>query len=369
MTKATYRILSCDGGGIRGVITAKLLQALDPSVTKNINLFAGTSTGSIIALGLASGVPIDTIVELYSSQKACSKIFQPYLPLAEQDRLGRAFAAGEQALIAASEAPADLGDRLRELGPVLLFPKYRSDGLRELLANYVPDITLADVWTERNKGIVTPSFQLSAVASSETRQWAARLPNNLPNVAWMADTKVIDAILASAAAPVFFPPHELPLTPGGNAFVDGGVFANNPSTAALAALLGSRLTAERNIPLSGVYLLSVGTGFRASSYPPPDALFPYGVLGWLRPRQDDGAPAFPLVDAVFDGTSQINDVTSGLILGAENHIRVNPELDQTFSMDDCSAIPAMLAATERFMETDTWRLQSARINKLFGSAG
>ena len=91
MTKATYRILSCDGGGIRGVITTKLLQDLDLSVIKNMDLFAGTSTGSIIAIGLASGVPIDTIVELYSSQKACSKIFQPYLPLAEQDRLGRAF--------------------------------------------------------------------------------------------------------------------------------------------------------------------------------------------------------------------------------------------------------------------------------------
>jgi len=109
MTHTTYRILSCDGGGIRGVITAKLLQALDPSVIKNIDLFAGTSTGSIIALGLASGVPIDTIVELYSSQKSCSKIFQPYLPLAKQDQLGRAFAAGEQALIATSKRPRTSG--------------------------------------------------------------------------------------------------------------------------------------------------------------------------------------------------------------------------------------------------------------------
>ena len=137
---------------------------------------------------------------------------------------------------------------------------------------------------------VPSNARLHIVARRE-RIPAARLLNNLPNVAWMANTKVIDAILASAAAPVFFPPHGLPLTPGGNAFVDGGVFANNPSTAALAALLGSRLTAERSIPLSGVYLLSVGTGFRASSYPPPDALFPYGVLGWLRPRQDNGAPS------------------------------------------------------------------------------
>src|SRR5215831_7828584 len=109
MTHTTYRILSCDGGGIRGVITAKLLQALDPSVIKNIDLFAGTSTGSIIALGLASGVPIDTIVELYSSQKSCSKIFQPYLPLAKQDQLGRAFAAGEQAFNAARKRPRTSG--------------------------------------------------------------------------------------------------------------------------------------------------------------------------------------------------------------------------------------------------------------------
>jgi patatin-like phospholipase/acyl hydrolase len=108
-----------------------------------------------------------------------------------------------------------------------LFPKYRSDGLRELLATYIPDVTLADVWTERNKGIVTPSFQLSAVVPSGARQWAARLLNNLPNVGWMSGTKAIDAILASAAAPVYFQPHELPLTPGGNAFVDGGIFAND----------------------------------------------------------------------------------------------------------------------------------------------
>jgi hypothetical protein len=38
-------------------------------------------------------------------------------------------------------------------------------------------------------------------------------------------------------------------------------------------------------------------------------------------------------------------------------------------MDDCGAVPEMLAATERFMATDEWRRQSARINELFGNAG
>jgi predicted acylesterase/phospholipase RssA len=369
MTEATYRVLTCDGGGIRGVITARLLQALGPSVLGNIDLFAGTSTGSIIALGLASGVPIDTIVELYSSQECCSRIFQPYLPAAVQARLEQAAAASEDAIAATVEAPPDLRDRLRELGPVLLFPKYRSAGLRELLARYFPDMTLADVWTKRQKGVVVPSFQLGAVAPSGARQWQVRLFSNLPNVAWMPDTKLVDAAMGSAAAPVYFPPHEVPRAPGDNAFVDGGVFANNPSTAALAALIGSRVAEERGIPLSRVCLLSVGTGFTASSYPPPDARFPYGVLGWLRPRQDDGAPAFPLVGVVFDGTSQINDFTARLMLGADNYIRVNPSFDQTFSMDDCSAIPAMLAATERFMASDEWQRQSARIDELFGNGG
>lgn len=360
MAEPICNVLTCDGGGIRGVITARLLQALDPSVLDSIDLFAGTSTGSIIALGLASGVPIDTIVELYSSQACCAQIFQPYLPAAERDRASEAVAA-------TLEAPPDLHDRLRELGPVLLFPKYRSTGLRELLTRCLPDMTLAEAWAQRKKGVVVPSFQLGGVASSGERQWQARLFNNLPHVAWMPETKLVDAAMASAAAPVYFPPHDVPGVPGGNAFIDGGVFANNPSLAALATLTGSRLTEEPNVPLTGIRLLSVGTGFTASSYPPPDARFPYGVLGWLRPRQDDGAPSFPLVGVVFDGTSQINDFTAQLMLGADNYIRVNPPFEATFSMDDCSAVPAMLAATERFMASDEWQRQSARINRLFGN--
>ena len=246
MTEATYKILACDGGGIFGVITAKLLQSLDRSVLDNIDLFAGNSTGSIIALGLASGVSIDTIFDLYSSEQACSQIFRPYLPSADQDRLSQDVEAGVQATSAALERTArasipDLAERLRELAPLLLFPKYRSEGLRELLTQYVPDMTLAEVWTQRRKRVVAPSFQLRTVTPSGAK-WRARLFTNLPDIDLMPGfpgTKVIDAIMASAAAPVYFPAHDVPGTPGGNAFIDGGVFANNPSTAAIAALIGS----------------------------------------------------------------------------------------------------------------------------------
>ena len=192
MTEATYKILACDGGGIFGVITAKLLQSLDRSVLDNIDLFAGNSTGSIIALGLASGVSIDTIFDLYSSEQACSQIFQPYLPSADQDRLSQDVEAGVQATRTALETTArasipDVAERLRELAPLLLFPKYRSEGLRELLTQNVPDMTLAEVWTQRRKRVVAPSFQLSAVTPSGAKEWRARLFNNLPNIDWMPD--------------------------------------------------------------------------------------------------------------------------------------------------------------------------------------
>lgn len=58
-----FRILSCDGGGIRGVLTAVLLNRLAgayPALLQDradtITLFAGTSTGGILALGLAAGL-------------------------------------------------------------------------------------------------------------------------------------------------------------------------------------------------------------------------------------------------------------------------------------------------------------------------
>ena len=71
-------IVRCDAGGIRGVVTTLLLQDLQtqvPNFLDRVDVFAGTSTGAIIALGLAGGVHIDTLVNLYQSPGNCSKIF------------------------------------------------------------------------------------------------------------------------------------------------------------------------------------------------------------------------------------------------------------------------------------------------------
>ena len=63
-----YRILSLDGGGIRGVLTARLLERLaaaHPEFLPSVDLFAGTSTGALLAVALAKGRTPAELVQLY----------------------------------------------------------------------------------------------------------------------------------------------------------------------------------------------------------------------------------------------------------------------------------------------------------------
>jgi patatin-like phospholipase/acyl hydrolase len=64
-----YRVLSIDGGGIRGVFPAAFLaqlqKHLEHPIGRYFDLIAGTSTGGIIAIGLGLGIPISEILQLY----------------------------------------------------------------------------------------------------------------------------------------------------------------------------------------------------------------------------------------------------------------------------------------------------------------
>src|SRR5262245_4537506 len=73
--RRTYLILSCDGGGVRGALTARIVQRIEEELKKatgdkilfrdRVHCFAGTSTGGIIALGLACGKTPEELVGLY----------------------------------------------------------------------------------------------------------------------------------------------------------------------------------------------------------------------------------------------------------------------------------------------------------------
>ena len=68
------RILSIDGGGLKGIIPAAFLAGVEDQINGNVgdyfDLIAGTSTGAIIALGLALGLPAAEILAFYETEGA-----------------------------------------------------------------------------------------------------------------------------------------------------------------------------------------------------------------------------------------------------------------------------------------------------------
>ena len=71
MSDSTFNILSFDGGGVRGALSIKLLERIEneiSNIVKTSNMISGTSTGSLIALGLAYGMSPSEVSKLYSKE-------------------------------------------------------------------------------------------------------------------------------------------------------------------------------------------------------------------------------------------------------------------------------------------------------------
>src|SRR5262245_3556632 len=257
-----FRILSLDGGGIRGAFVAGFLanleQKLDCRLADYFDLIAGTSTGAIIAAALALHEPASKIERFYRER-------------------GRA--------IFTRRAPAQLGGLLerfksclvnrygKKLGidyDNLLQSKYSADTVRSALSEVFGGTLLGEAKTR----LIIPSVDLTR------GQTIVFKTPHFPGLYRDRELRVVDILLASTAAPTYFP-HAV--IRSGSAYVDGGLWVNNPSVAAIAEVL--KICAEANRPnvdfpiaLESTYLLSVGTGCgSAFAKPPKDG---GGILFW-----------------------------------------------------------------------------------------
>ncbi len=354
MGAASYLILSCDGGGIRGLITALLLQDLsnDPQtkdLLARVNLFAGTSTGGIISLALASGMTAETMVDLY--QNSGPQIFQPaQITSAEVYRILSEFLplpplGASLAEAAGSWNPLDFLDSILQGLKDLVMARYDHSGLQALLTPYLTSTkTLADL----DRKVMVTTLRLS-----DGRSWQPVTLTNLGGAAEPSSASlVLDAALCTGAAPTFFPPYNHPIY---GYCADGGVFANNPSTLALTT------ACAHGIGPGQIRLLSLGTGTCAAEIPASAINYygpqSYGVFLWMSPEQRRGAPGTPLLNALMDNVAQ-NDVDeTRLILGPERYQRGNVQLTQDISLDDSSpaTIQLMEKAAGDYIKTDEWK--------------
>ena len=212
---ATFKILSIDGGGIRGIIPAYWLTRLEAELKAKANLtlhevfdlFAGTSTGSIIAAGLAIGRSANEILNLYEEKGQD-------LPHA-----------------VAPQSATVLGH---------FFASVQWPGLDEVLEGKFQTTKFGEV----KKHLLVTAFDggsrtLKLFDSNEHQDKAHLLR---------------DIVRGSCAAPTYLPAKEMEINGVRLPLLDGGIAANNPAALALAKAF------KEQHPPEDVLLVSLGTG-------------------------------------------------------------------------------------------------------------
>jgi len=288
---ATFRILSLDGGGIRGIIPTILLQRLnaDKSLSgwlDSVDLIAGTSTGGLIALGLANKVNLQDLRNIYEAKGP--KVFDD-----------------------------SWLDNLVNLGQVA-GAQYDNKNLEKELKSLFGQTTLAQL----KKKVLITSFDLDNESENpDERSWKPKVFHNFPGDDSDGAEFAYKVGLYTSAAPTFFPSVD--------GYVDGGVYANNPSMCALAQSQDRRIG---NRPgLDEVVLFSLGTG--TSLIYIKDKRVDWGYAQWAK----------PLVSLMMDGVSGIAHFQCRTILGKQYH-RIAPVFPAGVSLplDAVDRVPDMV---------------------------
>jgi uncharacterized protein len=298
---ANFRILSCDGGGIRGVLTAVLLNRLAtayPALLQDrpgtVTLFAGTSTGGILALGLAAGMTPAQIRDLYVTN---GKLIFDASWLHDVVEIGGLSGA-----------------------------KYDNTNLKQILQETFGAQKLKDL----RPRVLIASFSLdNQNADPSARTWNPKFFHNFTGGDSDGESLLVDVAMSTSAAPTYFPSYGV--------YVDGGVIANNPSMAAIAQALDGRNQASERTTLDGIKLLSVGTGASLQYIAGQD--HDWGDAQWIK----------PILNVMMDGSVGVADFECRQLLG-NRYCRVEPifPAGKSFPLDDVSKIVDLMDFANSF---------------------
>jgi patatin-like phospholipase/acyl hydrolase len=298
-----YRVLSIDGGGIRGLIPIILLQRLSRKPTlqgwlDSVYLLAGTSTGGLISLGLANNLTLDELRNVYENRG----------PIVFQD---------------------SLWDDIKDLGSVI-GSKYDITNLEEETHRILGDKKLRQL----DKRVLVTAFDLDNESDDPaSRIWKPKIIHNFPGTDSDGEMLAYKAALYTAAAPTYFPSVD--------GYIDGGVFANNPSMCALSLLQDSRVHGQCP-PLSDIVLLSMGTGTILNYV--SGATHDWGYAQWVK----------PLISILLDGVAGIADYQCEKFL-KERYFRLAPSFSPgvNIDMDEVDQIPNLIEFAEQVDLTPT----------------
>jgi uncharacterized protein len=284
MVAQRYRILSIDGGGIRGIIPAVVLSEIEQRSGKRIaelfDMIAGTSTGGILSLALAA--PGDDGAPRWSARDLVTLYVENGPVIFRRS----------------------LWHWVRSAGSIL-DEKYPADGLESVLKGYFGDVRLSHALAE----VLVTAYDIEGRDPFFFKRRDARESPDRDYPMWAVAR-------ATSSAPTYFEPFRLATS---QALIYGGVFATNPSMCAYA-------DARRFEPGAELVLISLGTGQleRPISYEEAKG---WGMLEWAR----------PILDVVFDGVADTTDYELRQVLDDGRYFRLQTSLDYgSDDLDDAS---------------------------------
>jgi len=300
-----FRILSLDGGGVRGYLSIRLLENIENHLNtkegdqkplgERFDLIVGTSTGAIIAGLLAIG----------KSAKEIRKLYENDIPVIFGKQMKRNVVSG------------------------IMFPKYKPNELLKKAESYFEDLTFEDVKTDLivtsvDISTMTPRFYKSDFADKNKAR---------------ADEKLSSAIVASASAPVYFPvARDLKHS---DYLIDGGIVANNPSMVGIVDALtferDSKHGTQKPDSLGDILLLSIGTGEQTEKPYDLKPLLNTGGMDWLfQLPLGKYEKSTPLIDILMASQAKLIEFQAKTLLdvASGSYRRINPKLSSKMKLDD-----------------------------------
>jgi patatin-like phospholipase/acyl hydrolase len=285
------RVLTIDGGGIRGIIPALVLAELEERTGRPVaalfDLVAGTSTGGILAAALTR-----------ADDGGAAPRFSA------RDLLGLYEAEGPEIF------DRSLVKRVRSVEG-WLDERYDDAGLVAALRRYLDGARLSDALAD----VLVTAYDIEGRFAFFFRSARAREDAT-------HDFTLVDACRATAAAPTYFEPARVTDVAGDRtyALIDGGVFAINPALCALADVARDGRTDEVEL------LVSLGTGSYTRALP-YEMVRGWGQLEWAR----------SIIDVVFDGVADTTDHVAGRLLDGDRYVRLQTMLERASDdLDDAS---------------------------------
>lgn len=328
MATPKFKILSIDGGGIRGIIPCVILRAIQAQLqnaplANYFDLFAGTSTGGIITLGLTTKKPNDT--KPYTAMDLLA------LYVNEGPTIFNGRKNGNFLLNIVNDGLGDRPYDEKEIERILLEKFYHAE-----LADVVKDVIITSY--DINAGM--PFYFQSRLAREEKEM------NKIPAI----ENQLVRAVARStSAAPTFFNPSVVQIDNKDAVLVDGGVFANNPALIAFGEAKELwRIKNQKGKAYSAVvskddddvpfFMLSIGTGNTTKPITEDDVRDATAKT-WIKPL---------IKSVLMDGVAASTHYSMQYILpkyqnDEPRYIRLNVDLDRYKSeyanigaMDDAS---------------------------------